>query len=127
MTSTLSIHATLEHMERRRQEALLGGDIATLNEIMADDLVHVHATGAIENKAQFLASVRERYVFKSIDRGDLLIRSYGKSAVMTGPMHQKVSVVATGEDLDMRAFVTQVWVTTASTWQQVSFHSSMLR
>jgi hypothetical protein len=44
-------------LERRRCAALTSGDIEVLWELMADDLVHIHGNGAIDDKAGYLEGV----------------------------------------------------------------------
>ncbi|MGW4084945.1 nuclear transport factor 2 family protein [Streptomyces sp. NPDC004822] len=76
--------AALHAVEHRRQRALVEADLATLDEIFDDTLVHTHAHGITHTKAQLLAHTAARRPYLGISRGELLVRLVGDVAVMTG-------------------------------------------
>ena len=41
-------------LENRRIEAMLKGDVQTLEEILADDLIYTHTTARLDDKASFI-------------------------------------------------------------------------
>ena len=45
-------------LENRRIEAMLKGDVQTLEEILADDLIYTHTTARLDNKASFIDAVK---------------------------------------------------------------------
>lgn len=110
--------------EEARAQALIAGDVERLSELMADDLVHVHASGRVENKAVYLEGVRSRFRFQSVHRPRLDVRVFGDTAIVTGPLEQRLTSIATGEKHAMQAYATQVWVRQGSTWRQASFQAT---
>lgn len=50
--------ATLLAHEDERFRAMIAGDLATLDRLIADDLRFVHSNGAVEGKAEFLRKLR---------------------------------------------------------------------
>ncbi|MGC3983134.1 MAG: nuclear transport factor 2 family protein [Steroidobacteraceae bacterium] len=112
-------------LEAQRGEALVGRDGATLAQLFADDLVHVHTTGIVQNKAEVINHALQVLHFVEITRQNLSIRFYGDDvAIMNGGMINTMHLYATPEKvLTTEARVTQVWVRKDATWQQVSFHA----
>jgi ketosteroid isomerase-like protein len=76
--------AAILEVEGRRQQALLDLDIATLDALYDDSLIHTHAPGVTHTKAQLLEHVATRAPYKGATRGELTIRVIGDVAVMTG-------------------------------------------
>jgi hypothetical protein len=55
--------------EKARTTALVQGDIATLEKLLADDLTYVHASGKVDTKASFLRASNQASFITS--RGSL--------------------------------------------------------
>lgn len=112
--------------EQARREALVADDHARVAQLFADDLVYVHTTGLIHDKAQYLAYARDTVAYLAIERGELNVRVQGDVAIMTGT--QTNTLKKRSEDNAVRAegFVTQVWTRGADGWQIASFHGSRL-
>ena len=121
-----AVHAreTILALEQQRQQALLDGDIERLSNLVTDDLVHVHASGRVEDKDAYLAGVRNRFRFLSVQRPGLQVRVFGDIAIATGPLDQVLTIVATGQRHEMTSFATQVWVRQGANWRQASFQAT---
>lgn len=118
--------AEIRRLEDRRCRALNEHDHATLADLIGDDLVHIHTTGMVEDKAAYLAGVRDRLEFRDVERQDLTVRAYGDVAVATGRLHQTVRVRATQRELNMKIITTQIWVRRDGNWRQSSFQATNL-
>jgi ketosteroid isomerase-like protein len=116
----------IRRLEDTRCRALNEQDHAGLGDLIDDDLVHVHTTGIVEDKAAYLAGVRDRLEFRDVEREDLTVRAYGDVAVATGRLHQTVRVRATQREMNMKIMTTQVWVRRDGAWRQTSFHATNL-
>jgi len=116
----------LEEAERQRCAALMEGGVDALAEMLTEDLVHIHLTGKIDDKAGYLAGVRGKYQFRNIERGPLNIRVWGDSAVMVGPLSQQIVVKENGAVHDIRAVTTQTWHWIDGRWQQGTCHNAPL-
>ena len=121
-----NIEDEIVQLEKRRCAALTSGNVGALSELMADDLVHIHGNGAIDDKASYLKGVETKYVFHRIERGDLNIRVYADVAVVIGILNQTVSVRGTDKLNDIRAMTTQVWVRSGAGWKQSTCHNAFL-
>jgi ketosteroid isomerase-like protein len=85
-------------VEKRRQRALIEVDLAALDELFDDDLVHIHAPGLIHNKAQLLEHTATRRAYLEITRGELVVRLLGDDvALVTGPITNRLRTAEGGE------------------------------
>lgn len=110
--------AELLKLDQERCKAITDSNWTRYSELMADDLVHIHATGRVENKAQVLEGMKNspRATYRG---GEITVRVYGDTAVMVGSQFNKV-----GTQQPTESAVTQVWVRRAGNWKQVSFQAS---
>lgn len=99
--------AALVALEEQRQNGLLDGDIALLDEIFDDDLVHIHAPGLVHTKAMLLEHVAARRAYLDVTRGDLTIRVIGDIAILVGPI-TNVLRNPDGSTREQRGQVTQI-------------------
>jgi ketosteroid isomerase-like protein len=121
-----SIQGEIRRLEASRCLALVEVNLDTLDDLVADDVVHVHANGKTDDKAAYLAMVRGQIRFLTAVRERLDVQVYGDMAVATGTLRQSIEMAATGERVDMHIVTTQVWRRHAGTWKQVSFHATNL-
>ena len=94
--------------EERRRQALLAGDTAALQTLLADALVYVHSTATSDSKASYLAKLQSgslKYV--SLHFEDLQARVLGHCAVVTGRMSAEVS--KDGQSKQVRSLFITVW------------------
>lgn len=118
------IRQQLIERERARRDALVHDDMAALAELVTDDIVHVHTTGNVHDKAQLLDHAGAFLRFYEVERGPLSIRVLTPDvAVMTGAMVNRVGRRDQDEQIIVNAFVTQVWVRRGGVWRIASFHA----
>lgn len=107
-------------LERRRCEAISGCSRPVLEEILAEDYVHVHGTGKIDDKAEFIANIMQRP--RRVERGELTVRLYGDVAVVTG---EQINYMLSADGVNATRsvnVVTQVLRHDGTRWRYVSFH-----
>lgn len=109
--------AALLEFEQQRQQALIHADLPRLEKMLADDLVHIHSTGMVHNKAQFLAHVQRMGGFVAIQRETPDIQLEGDIAILTGHTRNRVRLLETGEEAERFGFSTLVLRRSASGWQ----------
>lgn len=112
-------------LENERRRALVEQDFAALAELFAEDVVYTHSTGAVQDKAAYLAYVQAgTFKFLSIDRGDLTIRFIGDVAISTGTMTNTIAVAGTPQTMSIETMVTQVFVKRDGAWRHVIFQAT---
>ncbi len=117
----------IEHLEDAWRNAILKGNIAGLDALLADDYIAITPTGILQSKEQALANLRSGTVrFKSIELTDRKIRMYGTTALVTS----RAEVSATGPDGEISGSYryTRVYVKDPrGVWRIVSFEASRIR
>lgn len=105
--------------EEQRATALTSNDKAALDRILHADLLHVHSSGLIHGKRDFIAHVGKMGGFVSVTRGRLQMLSLGKgdSAIITGPTVNRVRRLESGEIVDLAGIGTVVVTRHTSGWQ----------
>ena len=110
-------------LEQARQVALAAGDLDALAELMSDDLVHVHGTGVVHDKAALLNHLKG--TARAVERKRLKVRIYGDTAILTGDNINRVE--QPGEPTKVIAiYATQVAHKRDGRWRFVSFHGTRL-
>jgi hypothetical protein len=112
-------------LENERRAALIARDVAKLDALLSSHLIHVHASGARDDKAAFLDKVASgTLTFTRIDRESGYIWQQGNVAIITGVMNTTLRRRETGDESGNRTWFTQVWVGTAARAQLVSYHAT---
>ncbi|MET0291498.1 MAG: nuclear transport factor 2 family protein [Steroidobacteraceae bacterium] len=112
--------------DQRRIEALVAGDLATLDALTADDYTHVETNGGLRTKAEFFALLARgdvRFVRWTIDENT--VRLFGDVAVVTG-RYRNVVRTADGEQPEKRARHQRVWVRRDGAWRNVAHQATRL-
>ncbi|QYZ69579.1 nuclear transport factor 2 family protein [Neotabrizicola shimadae] len=103
--------------ESQRRRALIAADRAALDQLLHDDLIHVHSSGLVHGKADFIAHVGRMGGFIAIERGALDLRLGQDTALIAGPTRNTVRRLESGETavLDGYGSVLVTWA--AGRWQ----------
>jgi Domain of unknown function (DUF4440) len=124
MASEISDIDALCAEEARRCELLVSGASDVLERMLAGDLVHIHLNGQVDDKAGYMAGVREKYRFADVRRGPLNVRVWGDTAVMIGPLSQRITVRETGKEIEVGAITTQTWQRSNDRWLLTTCHNA---
>jgi ketosteroid isomerase-like protein len=106
----------LKKADEQRMKAISDGDIAAVGALLADDYVHVHNTGEVNNKAQYLTFL-QTHPRKSSRAPDakVITHVYGNVAVMVGPQINNAD-----SDHPTAFTLTLVWRKEGGIWKQVA-------
>jgi len=92
--------------ERRRVSAMLSGDVGGMRPLLSEELTFVHATGAVDDKANLLAKTGAgAIVYRAIAWDEQKVDVRGGLAAMTGVMVLKVTVGGVDKTLNNRAIL----------------------
>lgn len=119
-----TIEQQILRLENERCRALVQRDVQALAGLMDDRLVHVHATGKVDDKAQYLEMVAQHIDFLSVERADMSVRVHGDTAIASGRLEQAIVLRQSGEQRLMKAYATQVWIRGEDGWRQCAFHAT---
>jgi hypothetical protein len=112
--------------DARRIDALVAADLATLDELTAEDYTHVETNGGLRSKAQFLALVGQpdlRFVSWTIDENH--VRIFGDVAIVSG-RYRNVVRTAAGVQPEKHARHLRVWVRRDGAWRNVAHQATRL-
>ena len=114
--------AALLRLEDERIQAMVAGDIPTLERILSPDLSYTHSTGRVETRQEYLDSLRAgRTKYRSMRREDVRVRVFGSTAVITG--RAQVEVTTEGEARAFPIRFTDVYVDKDGRWTMVAWQS----
>ena len=113
--------------EKDRFAAMVKGDRATLEKLLADDLTYTHSTALLETKEQFIKSVTSGnidYVSIVPSASDSNVRVNGNTAILTGIA--AVNVIDTGKDRKIRIRYTTVYTNRGGAWLLQAWQSTVI-
>ena len=121
---TAGVEQALMQMERDWTEASLKKDAATLDKILADDWVGQGPTGTAP-KAEALADLKSGdNKLDSITLGDMKVRVFGDTAIVTGSDDEKSSYK--GKDTSGHWIWTDVFVKRQGRWQAAASQGTLM-
>ncbi|WP_288381754.1 nuclear transport factor 2 family protein [uncultured Massilia sp.] len=103
-------------VERKRMEAVTGGDVETLKRLISRQYYHVESNGRLRTRTAFLQAVAE-HTFSTgnyqIDDSEVQVAPDGGSAVVVGTFN---AVSKAADARRIRAHYVRVWVRQGASW-----------
>ncbi len=120
---TQNTEADVLKVHAARNQALLAQDVGALEEILASELIWVHSSATIENRAEFLERVRSgssRWL--KLESHETRARVYGTVAIVSGYLHQTTTGPGR-EPADRALYVVEVYVWGGGQWRLTHFQA----
>lgn len=112
-------------LDRRRMTAMAQKDIATLNQLIADELVYTHSSARLDTKQSLIGNMESgSTVYTSVVPSDVKAQELGDTVVLTGSC--RISVNAGGRPNSFGVRFTDVWANRGGNWQMVAWQSTRL-
>ena len=103
--------------EQALYRAMIAQDFATLDALLADDVVYIHSTAVAESKQGYLAAVRQGlYEYEAIASLDVATRFCGDVAIRTGTVAMTVGARG-GPRGPINLLFTLVWRREVKDWR----------
>ena len=116
---------TIIELDRKRMTAMAQKDIATLNELIADDLIYTHSSARLDTKTSLIGNMESgSTVYTSVVPSDVKAQDLGDTVVLTGSC--KISVNAGGRPNSFGVRFTDVYARRNGRWQMVAWQSTRL-
>ncbi len=113
-------------LDRKRMAAMARQDYATVEEILADDLVYVHSSAALDSKQSFVANMQSgNTVYLSAEPSGVEAKDLGDTVVLTGTARMHVSSAGTPMPAFRIRFI-DVYARRGGKWQMTAWQSTRL-
>lgn len=116
---------TIIDLDRKRMQAMAAKDIATLEAVLADDLIYTHSSARLDTKKSLIAGMTSgSTVYTSVEPSEVKSQDLGDTVVLTGIAQIKVVVSGTPNAFGVR--FTDVYARRGGSWQMVTWQSTRL-
>lgn len=111
--------------EKALGEALIKGDAAALDRLLASDLIFTHANAVVEGKNVLLGNIKSGALkYELVELEDTTVNLYKKAAVVGCKI--RLRGVAGGQPFSVYAALTHVWVKQKGAWKLVAHHATLV-
>jgi ketosteroid isomerase-like protein len=112
-------------LDKKRMSAMADKDYATLNELIADDLIYTHSTARLDTKQSLIGNMQSgSTVYTSVVPSDVKAQDLGDTVVLTGSC--RIGVNAGGRANSFGVRFTDVYAKRGGRWQMVTWQSTRL-
>ncbi|MBI3450122.1 MAG: nuclear transport factor 2 family protein [Acidobacteria bacterium] len=112
-------------LEDQRIQAMIAGDVETLDRLLAPELTYGHSSGKMDTKASFLAQLKSGDLkYRDFRRQDVCVQVIDATAIVTGQAALDVRTPA--GDLSIPVRFTDVWVRRGERWEMVAWQSARI-
>jgi len=109
--------------EDARYAAQMGDDFGAMQKLYGDDLVYIHSSAVVDNKATYIDSMKSGMVkYRNMQRSDVTVRTYGCIAIISGLGNFDVTVK--GQDLAVEIRFHSIWARRDSGLQFISWEAT---
>ena len=116
---------TIIELDRKRMTAMAQKDIATLNAVLADDLVYTHSSARLDTKQSLIGAMQSgATVYSAVEPSDVKGQDLGSAVVLTGVA--RIQVTSGGKPNAFSVRFTDVYANRGGQWQMVSWQSTRL-
>jgi ketosteroid isomerase-like protein len=112
-------------LDRQRMTAMAEKDIATLQKVLADDLIYTHSSARLDTKSSLIGAMESgATVYTAVEPSEVVAQDLGDSVVLTGVA--AISVNSSGKPNSFRVRFTDVYANRDGRWQMVTWQSTRL-
>ena len=112
-------------LDKKRMTAMAQKDVATLNALLADDLVYTHSTARLDTKQSLIGNMESgATVYTSVEPSDVSAQDLGDAVVLTGSC--RIGVMSGGRPNSFGVRFTDVYANKGGRWQMVTWQSTRL-
>lgn len=112
-------------LDKRRMTAMAQKDMATLQALIADDLVYTHSSARLDTKQSLLGAMESgATVYAAVEPSEVKAQDYGAAVILTG--RAQIGVNSGGKAMSFAVRFTDVWVDKGGAWQMTAWQSTRL-
>lgn len=115
----------IKELDSKRMQAMVDGDVDTLDALLADDLTYVHTSAVMDTKQSIIGAIRTGALnYRKMSPRNVSVRSCGDTALVNG--EADVEVTSHGNHLTFSLRFTDVYVNHNGDWRMVAWQSTRL-
>jgi ketosteroid isomerase-like protein len=112
-------------LDKKRMTAMAEKDIATLNQLISDDLIYTHSSARLDTKKSLIGNMESgSTVYTSVVPSDVKAQDLGDTVVLTGSC--RIGVNSGGNAMNFGVRFTDVYANKGGRWQMVTWQSTRL-
>jgi hypothetical protein len=112
-------------LDKKRMGAMAQKDIATLNAVLADELIYTHSSARLDTKQSLIGAMQSgATVYTAVDPSDVTAQDFGSVVVLTGKA--RIGVISNGKPNSFSVRFTDVYADKSGQWQMVTWQSTRL-
>ena len=116
---------TVIDLDRKRMQAMATKDVATLEALIADDLIYTHSSARLDTKRSLIDNMTSgSTVYSAVEPSDVKAQDLGDTVVLTGIA--QIKVTANGNPLAFGVRFTDVYARRDGRRQMVTWQSTKL-
>ena len=116
---------TVVELDKKRMQAMSDKDLATLDGLLADDLIYTHSSARVDTKQSLIGNMEAgSTVYTSVVPSDIKAQDLGDTVVLTGSC--RISVMSQGRPNSFGVRFTDVYANRGGQWQMVAWQSTRL-
>jgi ketosteroid isomerase-like protein len=110
-------------LDRKRMRAMAEKDVATLRDLLADDLIYTHSSARLDTKQSLIGAMESgATVYTAVEPSDVKAQVCGDAVVLTGMA--RISVTSNGKPNSFGVRFTDVYANRGGAWQMVTWQST---
>jgi ketosteroid isomerase-like protein len=112
-------------LDKKRMQAMASKDFATLNSVLADDLIYAHSSARLDTKQSLIGNMQSgATVYTSVEPSEVKAQDLGDAVVLTGIA--QIKVVSNGTPNSFGVRFTDIYAKRDGRWQMVTWQSTRL-
>lgn len=111
--------------EKAWAAAVVAGDHATLDRILAEGLIYTHSSGLVEDRSVYFGKLKSGALkYEAIEHESITVKPYGNTAIV----HSKARMrgVSDGKPFNVYSVMTHTWVKQGGVWKLAAHQATRL-
>ena len=112
-------------LDKKRMQAMAEKDFATLDAVLANDLIYTHSSARLDSKQSLIGNMQSgATVYTSVEPSEVKAQDLGDAVVLTGVA--QIKVVSNGKPNAFGVRFTDIYAKRNGRWQMVTWQSTRL-